>query len=225
MADPTVGSTGAAVEAPWYRRRRNLLALLVVVAAVGAALFVAGRDSSAPVSGGPTTTIQDYFKDSGVTAAKVRPGDAGVPTITLGLPPSWADAGPDTPPYAFGEAVYDASSNPEDPAFVDVLLSKVDGDADPAKILDYAPGELRKLPEYRPISEPDRSTLSGFDAVQLGGLYTRDGQERIIAQKTVVIPTPNGLYVLQMNADGPKGDAAAVQEATAVIDEQAKIVP
>lgn len=221
----TVGTDAPAAATPWYRRPRNLLVLLVVAAlAVGAGLLLAGRGSKSG-SSGPTTTIAEYFTDSGVTAVQVRPGDPGAPKITLGLPRSWADAGPDTPEYAFAEAVYDASSNPDDPAFVDVLLSKLDGDADPAKILDYAPAELRQLPDYRPISEPDRSTLSGFEAVQLGGLYTRDGQERIIAQKTVVIPSPNGLFVLQMNADGPKGDAAAVQAATSVIDEQAKIVP
>jgi hypothetical protein len=61
--------------------------------------------------------------------------------------------------------------------------------------------------------------------VQLGGLYTKNGEERLIAQKTVAIPTPNGLFVLQMNADAPKPDAPALQLATAFIDQQAKIEP
>ena len=117
------------------------------------------------------------------------------------------------------------STDPNDPAIVDVLLSKLSGDVDQAQILDYAPGELRNLPKYVSLQEPARSTLSGFEAVQLGGLYTRDGQERIIAQKTVVIPVGSDVYVLQVNADGPKADAPKVQQATAAIDSEAKIVP
>ena len=60
---------------------------------------------------------------------------------------------------------------------------------------------------------------------QRAGLYTKDGDERLIAQKTVVIPSPNGLFVLQMNADAPTADAPALQLATAFIDQQAKISP
>ena len=105
-----------------------------------------------------------------------------------------------------------------------MLLSKLSGNADPAKILDHAPGELEALPDYIVGSRPMSSTLSGFGAVQLSGLYTReDGEQRLIAQKTVVIPAPDGLYVLQLNADAPTAEARVLQEATVLLDEQAQI--
>ena len=67
--------------------------------------------------------------------------------------------------------------------------------------------------------------MSGFDAVEIGGTYVKDGKKRLIAQKTVVIPGQDGLYVLQMNADALEGQEAALMEATSVIDEQTTITP
>jgi hypothetical protein len=74
-------------------------------------------------------------------------------------------------------------------------------------------------------SEPITDKLSGFDAIQLAGLYERDGTQRTIAQKTVVIPANGAVYVLQMNADALKSDAATLMQATEVIDKQTKITP
>ena len=142
------------------------------------------------------------------------------------MPRGWSDAGDEAPEGAYGAAFYDSSVDVDYPSSVVVLLSKLSGDADPAKILEAAPGELEALPDYTVGSRPMASTMSGFDAIQLSGLYTReDGEERIIAQKTVVIPAQDGLYVLQMNADGPKDEARVVQEATVVLDERATIKP
>ena len=58
------------------------------------------------------------------------------------------------------------------------------------------------------MGDGSKSTLSGFDAFQLGGTYVKDGKKRVIAQKTVVIPGSDGLYVLQMNADALDGQEA-----------------
>ena len=223
----------SAPASPWYRRPRNLAIVGLLVAAMIAALvFVVGRDSAPSGSGAsaplralaPGESIQSYFKDNDITATPVRPGEPGAPAITFPMPPGWSDAGPDTPGGAYGAAFFDGSVDEEFPSSVVILLSRLAGEADPAKILEYAPGELQGLPDYRPVSAPKRSTLSGFEAVQLGGLYTRDGAERIIAQTTVVIPSQTALYVLQMNADGPKAEAPEVQAATGVLDE-AKITP
>lgn len=226
-----------AAPVPWYRRPRNLAVLGLVVAAVGAGGFVvAKRDSGPPPPGssvagpgrtGPNKTIADYLADNDLTMTPVRVGEPGTPVVTLPMPPGWSDAGPDTPPGVYGEMLYDNATNPDDAPFIDILLSRLDGDADPAQVLEYATGELKNLPGYRAVSEPKLSQFSGFDSVQLGGLYTKTGagEERIIAQKTVVIPSPSGLFVLQMNANAPKADAPAVQQATALIDEQAKVTP
>jgi Probable lipoprotein LpqN len=94
-----------------------------------------------------------------------------------------------------------------------------------AKVLEYAPGEIQNLPGYEGASEGSPSTLSGFDATQIGGLYTRNGVRRAIAQKTVVIPGQDGLYVLQLNADGTEAQMGTLMDATTAIDEQAKITP
>jgi hypothetical protein len=207
--------------------------VLTVVAVIVGAIFVVNRDSGRSESGsatakvgtGPNKTLVDYFSANGITQTPVRVGEPGIPNITIPPPPGWTDAGPEIQPGAYAELFYDDAANPDDAPFIEVLLSRLDGPADPNQVLDFATGELRNLPNYQQVSEPAASTLSGFEAVQLGGLYTKSGEDRLIAQKTVVIPSPNGLFVLQLNADAPKGEAWVIQEATAWIDEQAKVAP
>jgi hypothetical protein len=223
---------------PWYRRGSSIAGIaLIVVAAIVALVFTNGRvdrSNSAKTSvvealpakpPGQNETIKKYIKDDDITSAPVRLGDPGAPNIVIALPEGWSDLGEDTPAYAYGAVQLDTAPDPNDPPTIIVLLSKLTGDVDPAKILEYAPGELRNLPNYEPAAEPITDKLSGFDAIQLAGLYERDGQKRTIAQKTVVIPANDGVYVLQMNADAPKSDAAALMQATDVIDKQTKISP
>ena len=224
--DPATVAT-TVVDKPWFRRPGTLAVLGLIVAALVAALvFMVGRDSSSPAPGSAGMTIPEYFSQDDITVTPVRRGDPGTPAITFPLPPGWSDAGPDAPEGTYGAAFYDDSVDPDYPPSIVVLLSKLSGNADPAKILEYAPGELEALPDYTVVSEPETSTLSGFEAVQLGGLYTRkDGVERIIAQKTVVIPAQDALYVLQMNVDVPKAEGPVLQEVTGSLDESAKIAP
>ena len=223
---------------PWYRRRGILAGLaLAVAAAIAALVFTNGRaDHSTPAGPsavevlpakppGQNQTIRQYIKDSQITSTAVHLGDEGAPKIVIALPQGWSDLGVDTPPRAYGAVQSDTAGNPNDPPTIVVLLSKLTGDVDPAKILEYAPGELRNLPNYVAAAEPTTGKLSGFDAIQLAGIYERDGTKRTIAQKTVVIPANGAVYVLQMNADALKSDAAALMQATEVIDAQTKITP
>jgi len=215
-----------AADKPWFRQPGALAGIAFVAAALIAALvFVVGRDGSSPAgSSGSGMTIPQYFAENGITATPVRRGEPGTPVIGFTVPRGWSDAGPDAPEGAYGAAFYDNSVDPDYPPSIVVLLSKLSGNADPAKILEYAPGELESLPDYIVGSRPMSSTLSGFDAVQLSGLYTREGgEQRLIAQKTVVIPAQDVLYVLQINADAPTAEAPVLQEATVLLDEQAKI--
>ena len=53
----------------------------------------------------------------------------------------------------------------------------------------------------------------------------KDGVKRFIAQKTVVIPGQDGLYVLQLNADGTEDQLGSLMDATAAIDGQITIAP
>ena len=229
--------TAVTERAPWFRRRWPLVGIALVLAAVIAALVLTnGRgdekeadtsvaQSSSQNPTGPKPTIKQYVKDNGIVATQVQRGDPGVPVIALGMTPGWSGLGPETPPWSYGKVQFDAALNPNDPPTIDVLLSKMTGDVDPAKILEYAPGELQNLPNYKPVAGPTSSKLSGFDAVQLAGTYTRDGVDRSIAQKTVVIPSGNAFYVLQINVDALKDDSEAVMSVTGAIDERTVITP
>jgi hypothetical protein len=113
----------------------------------------------------------------------------------------------------------------QDPPTIIALVSKLTGNVDPAKILEYAPSEIKNLPGYDGAQGGQPSTLGGFDATQIGGTYTKDGAKRVIAQKTAVIPGQDALYVLQLKADGTEDQMGALMDATGVIDEQTTITP
>jgi len=225
----TTGPSDSAVAAikPRFRRSWLLIGIGFLVAAVITALVNAGRaaDKDEPLATSEVSvkTIQDYIKDNGITAVQVRRGDPGAPVIGLGLPRGWSDLGEETPEWAYAGAVYDKAVDPNEPPTIDVLLSKLTGNVDPAKILEYAPGELKNLADYQTVAE-EKSKLGQYDAVQIAGLYTRDGKKYSIAQKTVVINFgDDAVYVLQINADAPASDAPVLMQATDAIDKQAAI--
>jgi Probable lipoprotein LpqN len=174
---------------------------------------------------GPSYTIVDYIRDNGIVETPVHRGDPGSPTIGLPFPPGWQDAGPDTPEWAYGAIRFTDPAMAEDPPTITALVSKLTGNVDPAKILEFASGEIKNLPGYEGAESGSPSTLGGFEARQIGGTYTKDGVKRAIAQKTVVIPGKDGLYVLQLNADGREEQLGPLLDATVVIDEQTTITP
>jgi hypothetical protein len=174
---------------------------------------------------GPNYTIVDYIRDNGIVETPVHRGDPGSPTIDLPFPPGWQDAGPKTPEWAYGAILFTDPAMAEDPPTIIALVSKLTGNVDPAKILEFAPGEIKNLPGYEGAEAGNPSTLGGFDATEIGGMYTKDGVKRAIAQKTVVIPGQDGLYVLQLNADGREDQLGPLLDATAAIDEQTTITP
>jgi hypothetical protein len=174
---------------------------------------------------GPNKTIVDYIKENNITETAVHKGDAGAPSIDLPFPPGWDNAGTRTPDWAYAAIVASDPAMAQDPPTIIALVSKLTGNVDPAKILENAPGEIKNLPGYDGPGDGSASTLGGFDATQIGGTYTKDGVKRAIAQKTVVIPGQDGLYVLQLNADGTEDQMGTLMDATGVIDEQATITP
>ena len=173
----------------------------------------------------PNKTIVDYIKENGIVESPVHRGDPGSPTIVLPFPPGWEDAGSRTPAWAYAAIVSNDPAMAQDPPTIIALVSKLTGNVDPAKILEYAQGEIKNLPGYDGAAEGSPSTLGGFDATQIGGTYTKGGVKRAIAQKTVVIPGQDALYVLQLNADGTEDQMGALMDATSVIDEQTTITP
>lgn len=185
--------------------------------------------SAAPTSSvqaaGPNKTIVDYIRENGITETPVKRGDPGAPTINLPFPPGWRDAGEATPQWAYGAIVSEDPAVAQDPPTIIALVSKLTGNVDPAKILEYAPGEVKNLPGYDGPETGSPSELANFEATQIGGTYTKDGVQRAIAQKTVVIPGKDALFVLQLNADGREDQTVALMDATSVIDDQTTITP
>jgi hypothetical protein len=183
---------------------------------------VAPRDEDAA---GPNPTIASYIKDNNIQEVPVKRGDPGSPTIDLPVPDGWEPAGEDTPDWAYGAIIYTGPDAGDYTPSLVALVSKLTGNVDPQKIIDLAPGELNNLPGWKPMNEGEVSTLGEYPAYQLGGTWTQDGQTKIVAQKTVVIPGGDGLYVLQLNADGLEDQKEIIGAATDVIDSQTTITP
>jgi hypothetical protein len=183
--------------------------------------------SATEAAAGANPTIADYIKENGITETPVKRGDPGSPTIDLPTPPGWADAGPKTPEGAYGAIVSTDPSMGAEPPSIVAILSKLTGNVDGAKIFEYAPGELKNLPGYESAGDGGDAKLGGFDAFQTGATYVRDGQKRLIAQKTVVIPASDGdgIFVLQLNAGGTEDQIGPLMDATSQIDEQTTITP
>lgn len=174
----------------------------------------------------PNATIPDYIKQNGITETPVKRGDPGSPEVNLPFPPGWEDMGPETPQWAWGGIKYTGDpAMAAAPPTILALMSKLQGNVDPAKILEFAPGEMKNLPGYEGDGVGSASTLGGFDAWQVGGTYVKNGTKHAVAQKTVVIPGTDGLFVLQLNADGTEDQMGVLMDATSVIDEQTTIVP
>jgi hypothetical protein len=218
---------------------------IAAIAAVALSLGLAGcgsdtkteseaSETTTTSSAAPTTsakpananyTIVDYIRDNGIVETPVKRGDPGAPIINLPYPPGWEDAGNRTPKWAYGAILSSDPAFASNPPTIIALVSKLTGNVDPAKILEFASGEIRNLPGYQGPAAGQPGGLSGFDGTVISGTYTKDGTKRAIAQKTVVIPGKDGLYVLQLNADGMEDQMPALMQATAVIDEQATITP
>lgn len=172
---------------------------------------------------GPNPTIASYVQQNGITDTPVHRGDSGAPTINLPIPDGWADAGRDTPATAYWAIVDNGPESAKYTPSIVATVSKLTGNVDRQKILDLAAGELKNLPGFNPMGDGSTSTLAGFPAYQLGGTWVDSGQTKAVAQKTVVIPASNGLYVLRLNADCLEDQIDKALPATITIDEKATI--
>ncbi|EHB55789.1 Lipoprotein LpqT [Mycolicibacterium rhodesiae JS60] len=173
----------------------------------------------------PNKTINEYITENNIAETPIKPGDPGTPDFDFPFPPGWSPAGDKTPEWAYGAILYDKPADPNDTPFMYAIAVKLAGNVDAAKVLELAPSQLDDMPGFVPIGPPNKSSLSGFDAVQYAGTYTKDGKKRIAAQKTVVIPGKDGLFALQLNADALDGQQDIILDAVKVIDEQTKITP
>lgn len=173
---------------------------------------------------GPNYTIADYIRDNHIQETPVHHGDPGSPTIDLPVPDDWRLL-PESSRAPYGGIVYTQPADPNDPPTIVAILSKLTGDIDPAKVLQFAPGELKNLPGFQGSGDGSAATLGGFSAWQLGDSYSKNGKLRTVAQKTVVIPSQGAVFVLQLNADALDDETMTLMDAANVIDEQTTITP
>jgi serine/threonine protein kinase len=170
---------------------------------------------------GPNETIANYIKNNHIHATTITHGTLGAPVIDLPVPGGWIRI-PDSPDAQYFGIVFNAPTNPDDPPMITARLKKLTGSVDTGKLLAVAAGEVKNLPGYSG-GDCELTTLSGNPACQVGGPYTKKGVARVAAQKTVVIQREDGVYLLQVNAEGLQADTAALNAAAGVIDEKTTI--
>lgn len=181
--------------------------------------------SERPKLEGANKTINDYVVENKIAETPFKPDEPGTPNFDFPFPPGWSPAGEKTPEWAYGAIVYDKPQDPADPPTMIAIASKLTGNVDAAKVLEYAPGAIENLPEYQSVYEPNKTTLGGFEAIQSAGTFVEGGKKRVVAQKTVVVPGKDALFVLQLNAVAPDGQQDVILDAAKLIDEQTKITP
>ena len=135
-----------------------------------------------------------------------HPRHTGAPTIDLPVPEGWTRI-PEGADALYGGIVFNTPTNPDDPPKIIAIVEKLTGDVDTYKLLAVSSGEIKNLPGYKG-SGGQLSTLSGYPASRLGGSYTKNGVTRMVAQNTVAIEREDGVYVLQLNAEGPEATPA-----------------
>ncbi len=176
----------------------------------------------APASG-PNETIGDYIKKNNIEQTTITHQTPAAPKIDLPVPMGWTGIpeGADAP---YGGIVFNTPTDPKDPPKIIAIVAKLTGHVDTDKLLAVAAGEVKNLPGYEG-GDGQKTTLSGYPAYQIAGSYTKNGVTRRVAQKTVVIQSKNGVYVLQLKAEGPQADADALNDVTGVIDQTTTITP
>jgi len=186
------------------------------VSGLGATIHLSRNTSDEP----PETLVAAAFRCGGLP---VHRGDPGVPTLNLPIPDGWADAGPDTPATAYWAIIDNGPEAAKYTPSIVATVSKLGGDVDEQKLIDLAPGELKNLPGFKPMSDGSTDTFADFPAYQLGGTWVKDGQTKAVAQKIVVIDGSDAVYLLRLNADCLEDQIDKALPATITIDEKTKI--
>lgn len=174
----------------------------------------------------PEMTVAEYIQQNNIVETPVHRGDPGAPTVELPIPPGWQSAGNRAPADAYDAFVYGDPTVRGQPSIIAYVV-KLTGDVDPAKILEYAPAEIQRLPGYDGPKTGSPTQLGPLDATQIGGSYLKDDVLRAVGQMTAVMPVDDGLYVVQLNVESP-GQPELVQQlttATAEIALRANIAP
>jgi len=168
-------------------------------------------------------SFDDYLKANNIGETVVHHDTPGAPVIDLPVPDGWSQL-PESDDAPYGGIVFDTPANPADPASFKALLEKLSGDINTDELLAASVSDLKSQENFDG-GDGQESTLGGFPAYQILGSYTKDGAQRVGAQKTVIIQGKDGIYLLALIGRGPEADADAIMNATNVIDEKTTITP
>ncbi|MFZ0834385.1 MAG: LpqN/LpqT family lipoprotein [Mycobacterium sp.] len=168
-------------------------------------------------------SFDDYLKANKIGETIVHHDTPGAPVIDLPVPAGWSQL-PESEDAPYGGIVLDAPADPNDPANFRALLEKLSGNFNTDELLAASVSDLRSQQNFDG-GEGQKSTLGGYPAYQILGSYTKDGAQRIGAQKTVIIEGKDGMYLLALIGRGPEADSDAIRQATAVVDEKTTITP
>jgi hypothetical protein len=174
--------------------------------------------------GSPNHTIADYLTDERITETPIHRGDPGAPQLEVVFPGDWSVENQQIPDYAYGALIYtgaEAQSLSYPPNIV-AVLTKLDGNVDPTKLLEFAGGELKNLPAFVPVFD-EPTSVSGHPAYRIGAGYDFGSVRAAAAQETVVIEGPDGLYVLQLNATSDEREAQILYDGLGAIAESVDI--
>lgn len=170
-----------------------------------------------------SATINQYIVDNKIAEVPFKKDEPGTPKIDFPFPPDWSPAGDRTPDWAYGAIIYDKAPDRANPPFIYAIASKLTGNVDPATVLKLAPSQLNDLPGFVPLGEPHSDKVGGYDAVDYVGNFVWEGTKRAVGQQTIVIPDKDTVFVMQLNAQAPKGLEQPVVDAIKLIREQTKI--
>jgi hypothetical protein len=174
--------------------------------------------------GSPNHTIADYLSDERIAATPIHRGDPGAPQIDVVFPGNWTVASQQIPDDAYGVLLYtgeEAQSLSYPPNIV-AVLTKLDGNVEREKLLEFAGGELKNLPAFVPVFD-EPTTVSGHPAYRIGGGYDVESVKAAAAQETVIIEGSGGLYVLQLNATSDEREAELLYDGLGAIAESVEI--
>lgn len=170
---------------------------------------------------GPNQTLDEYLKQNNIQETLVSHDTPGAPVVDIPTPDGWTTL-PESEDAPYGGFELNSPSDPADPVKFEFLLEKLTGNINTDELLRVSVGDLKNQPGFDG-GDGATGTLNNQPAYQIGGSYTKDGQQRIGAQKSVVIPGKDGTYLLLIIGRGPDADAQAIMDATGWIDEKTTI--
>ena len=149
-------------------------------------------------------TIADYVEQNKIIEAPVTKDEPGLRRSTsrcrrTGWPPA--------PQARVGLRCDRLRQGQEsaDPPFMTAIYSKLTGNVDAAKVLEYAPGMLENLPGYEQDGDFKKETLSSSESIAFQVLTSRTMCGALHRAEDRRHPKGDALFVLQLNADAPLG--------------------